>query len=100
MNEILYFEDKIIEDIERNLKIIEAIWNGTIQFSNEGEGDIVCEIGQNWFYFWAGKEFADMITAKNIHEHVTIFELNQMIRAAIEELDDDESHYYTLILKW
>jgi len=35
MNEILYFGNKTIEDIERNLKIIEAIWNGTIQFSNE-----------------------------------------------------------------
>ena len=41
-----------------------------------------------------------MITAKNIYEHVTIFELSQMIRATIEELDDDESHYYALILKW
>lgn len=41
-----------------------------------------------------------MITSKNIHEHVTIFELSQMIRDAIEELDDDESHYYALILKW
>ena len=35
MNKILYFEDKTIKDIEINLKFIEAIWNGTIQFSNE-----------------------------------------------------------------
>ena len=35
--------------MERVCKIIEGIWNGTVFFGNEGEGDIVCHIGEYWF---------------------------------------------------
>lgn len=63
---MLSFENKQISDIERNIKIIEAIWKKTLTFENECYGEIVTHIGDYWFYFWTGKDFADTITPENI----------------------------------
>lgn len=84
--------------MERICKIIEAIWQGIITFDNEGEGDIVCHIGEYWFYFFDtsyfdNKIYADEITPANIHEY-SIFTIAQMILDAIIDLDDAEYTYY------
>lgn len=85
--------------MERTVKVVEAIWNKTITFSNEGEGDIVCHIGEYWFYFYNGKLFSDALTPENLRENVGIFELAEMIINAIDDLDDDEYKYYWDILR-
>lgn len=85
--------------MERTVKVVEAIWNRTITFSNEGEGDIVCHIGEYWFYFYNGKLFSDALTPENLRENVRIFELAEMIINAIDDLDDDEYKYYWDILR-
>lgn len=85
--------------MERTVKVVEAIWNRTITFSNEGEGDIVCHIGEYWFYFYNGKLFSDALTPENLRENVGIFELAEMIINAIDDLDDDEYKYYWDILR-
>lgn len=84
--------------MERLCKIVEAIWNGTISFGNEGEGDIVCHIGGNWFYFYTGKLYADKITPENIKEQIDIFSLAQMILEAMTEIGDNEYEYYCCLL--
>ena len=87
--------------MERVAHIIEAIWNKTITFGNEGEGDIVCHIGEYWFYFWNNENItADLVTERTIHKYVGIFQLAQMILEAIIELDDDEYTYYCDILNF
>lgn len=85
--------------MERTVKVVEAIWNRTITFSNEGEGDIVCHIGEYWFYFYNGKLFSDALTPENLRENVGIFELAEMIINAIDDLDDDEYKYYWDIIR-
>ena len=85
--------------MERTVKVVEAIWNKTITFSNEGEGEIVCHIGEYWFYFYNGKLFSDALTPENLRENVGIFELAEMIINAIDDLDDDEYKYYWDILR-
>lgn len=97
---MLSFENKQISDIERNIKIIEAIWKKTLTFENECYGEIVTHIGDYWFYFWTGKDFADTITPENIHEKISIFELSQLIRESIEDLDETEEEYCATILGW
>lgn len=87
------------ETMERTVKVVEAIWNRTITFSNKGEGDIVCHIGEYWFYFYNGKLFPDTLTPENLRENVGIFELAEMIINAIDDLDDDEYKYYWDILR-
>ena len=90
----------MIADIEREIKVIQAIWDGRITFGNEGEGDIVCHIGGYWFYFYNGDLFADKITPQNIKQNIPIMELAEMIRDAITDLEDDEYDYYCDILGW
>ncbi|WP_368249335.1 hypothetical protein [Fusicatenibacter saccharivorans] len=85
--------------MEQTVKVVEAIWNGTITFSNKGEGDVVCHIGEYWFYFYNGKLFPDTLTSENLRENVGIFELAEMIINAIDDLDDDEYTYYWDILR-
>lgn len=85
--------------MERTVKVVEAIWNRTITFSNKGEGDIVCHIGEYWFYFYNGKLFSDALTSENLRENVGIFELAEMIINAIDDLDDDKYTYYWDILR-
>lgn len=92
----LVYEDHSI--MERLVKVVEAMWNKTITFGNEGEGDIVCHIGEYWFYFYNGKLFPDTLTPENLRENVGIFELAEMIINAIADLDDDEYAYYCDIL--
>ena len=89
-----------MEDIEREIKVIQAIWDKRITFGNEGEGDIVCHIGEYWFYFYDGEMPANEITPENIHLNIPIFDLAEMITVAIVELEDDEYDYYCDILNW
>ena len=86
--------------MERVCKIIEGIWNGIVFFGNEGEGDIVCHIGEYWFYFYNGDLYASQITPENIKGCIGIFELAQMILNAMINLDDDEYTYYCDILQF
>lgn len=85
--------------MEQTVKVVEAIWNGTITFSNKGEGDVVCHVGEYWFYFYNGKLFPDTLTSEHLRENVGIFELAEMIINAIDDLDDDEYTYYWDILR-
>lgn len=101
--EVKKFRDSsklLVKGIEREFKIIEAIWNKTITFSNDGEGDIVCHIGDYWLYFYEGPGDAWEITPDNIHTHTELIPLATMIRNAIEVLDDAEYRYYADILGW
>lgn len=103
------YSNGLIADIERELKVIQAIWDGRITFGNEGEGDIVCHIGEYWFYFYDGRDYyyihdreleARDITPENINSLIPMMELATMIREAIEGLEDDEYEYYCEILQW
>lgn len=94
------YENEMIADIERELKVIQAIWDGRITFGNEGEGDIVCHIGEYWFYFYVGNLYAAQIKPDNIRNHIPIMELAEMITIAIINLEDDEYDYYCDILGW
>ena len=95
-----YRKIKTQKDIDRELSIVKNIWNKTIYFSNSGEGDIVCHIGEYWFYFYEGHTNANEITPNNIHTYIEIFELAAMIRESIEVLDGAEYGYYAAILGW
>lgn len=88
------------EALDREMKVIEAIWNHTITFSNEGEGDIVCHIGDYWFYFYEGELDPSSIDTLNIHHKINILNLATMIREAIENSEDSEYEYYCSILGW
>lgn len=90
----------VIADIEKELKVIQAIWDGRITFGNDSEGDIVCYIGKYWFYFYVGDLYANQITPDNIKNNISIMELAEMIRNAIEDLGNDEGNYCCDILGW
>lgn len=94
------YENGMIADIERELKVIQALWDGRITFGNEGAGEIVCHIGEYWFYFYTGKLHANELTPENIKANIPIMELAEMIRVAIEDLDEDEYNLYSDILGW
>lgn len=86
--------------MERIVKVVEAIWNKTITFGNEGEGDIVCYIGECCLYFYNGKLFPNTLTPENLRGNVGIIELAGMIINAIADLDEYEYAYCCDVLEF
>lgn len=91
--------DCTLEDMERKLKIIQGLWDGRVKIINESNcGDIACQIGYYWFYFYYGEL---ELTPENIKYNIDILSLAEMIEEAIVGLeDDDEYNYYCDILEW
>lgn len=92
-----------IEDIERELKIMQAIWDGRISFESDEEDDMICRVGECWihfFYLYEGKIPANKITPNNINTHIPIMELAEMIKNAIVEQKEAEYEYCCDILNW
>ena len=79
--------------MERLVKIVEALWNGTAELiSNPNDGCLACKIGESWFYFM-GNEDEDL-KPEDVKNKYGVFEIAEMILSAIIELDDDEYTYY------
>ena len=82
-------------------KIIEGIWNGIVFFGNEGEGDIVCHIGEYWFYF--GGETAEEMTASEYISNVPKKDIINEIKTTLDDLYGDETfedeydYYFAII---
>lgn len=85
--------------MERIMKIIQNIWNGTVNFiNNPNNGELACKIGDSWFYFM--DEENGKLTPEQLRYKFNIFELGYMVLEAIIELDDDEYNYYCNILNF
>lgn len=86
----LIWEDQ--STMERVVKIVNGLWNGTVKLINHPKEECpVCQIGESWFHFM-GKE--DNVKLEEIREKYDVFTLAQMILESIIGLDDDEYTYY------
>lgn len=96
LSELIYNDSSTME---RLVKIVEALWNGTAKFiENPNDGCIACQIGEYWFYFMGSED--ENMKPDDVKNHYGVFEVANLILNAIIELDDDEYTYYCDILNF
>ena len=85
--------------MERIVKIVEALWNGTAKLiESPNDGCLACQIGEYWFYFIGCED--ENLKPNEVNQHYGIFEIANLILEAMIELDDDEYTYYCDILSF
>ncbi len=85
--------------MERVVKIVNGLWDGTVKLiSNPNDGCLACQIGEYWFYFIGSED--ENLKPEEVKHHYDVFTIAQMILEAMIDLDDDEYTYYCDILQF
>ena len=85
--------------MERVVKIVNGLWDGTVKLiSSANDGCIACEIGEYWFYFIGSED--ENLKPEEVKNNYDVFTIAQMILEAIIGLDDDEYTYYCDMLQF
>ena len=85
--------------MERVVKIVNGLWDGTVKLiSNPNDGYLACQIGEYWFYFIGSED--ENLKPEEVKNNYDVFTIAQMILEAMIDLDDDEYTYYCDILQF
>ena len=85
--------------MERVVKIVNGLWDGTVKLiSNPNDGRLACQIGEYWFYFIGSED--ENLKPEEVKNNYDVFTIAQMILEAMIDLDDDEYTYYCDILQF
>lgn len=85
--------------MERIVKIVNGLWDGTVKLiSSPNDGCLACKIGEYWFYFIGSED--ENLKPEEVKHNYDVFTIAQMILETIVELDDDEYTYYCDILQF
>ena len=85
--------------MERVVKIVNGLWDGTVKLiSNPNDGCLACQIGEYWFYFIGSED--ENLKPEEVKNNYDVFTIAQMILEAMIDIDDDEYTYYCDILQF
>ena len=85
--------------MERVVKIVNGLWDGTVKLiSNPNDECLACQIGEYWFYFIGSED--ENLKPEEVKNNYDVFTIAQMILEAMIDLDDDEYTYYCDILQF
>lgn len=85
--------------MERIVKIVNGLWDGTVKLiSSPNDGCLACKIGEYWFYFIGSED--ENLKPEEVKHNYDVFTIAQMILETIVGLDDDEYTYYCDILQF
>lgn len=85
--------------MERIIRVVNGLWDGTIRIiNNPNDGCIVCQVGDYCFYFMLKEH--KKLKPEEIREKYDVFTIAQMILEGIVNLDDGEYTYCCDILEF